>query len=887
MFALKTSNIRYLENDIFTPYRVMAWVVILAYIIIYFGFLYKTNFLPYVFDNNETFSSLVHAQNLYNFGVRDSFGLTDEAYGLLKSAHPYVYTHQGNFPRFYSLLLYYLGAQSAESQIFIATFTIGLAGMVLCYHYFAKYVSCLFAAIFCLLLMTDYIMFMQWQVNIWRVWHLFFFFSSFLCCHGLSSRWSKTFILVSMLNFACLFYMEIVYAMFTLISSLAYIILFNKSSFAKKILNSFILSSGALIGMGILICQNIAYLGLERFLLDLSYTFTSRNQLFASQLTVDQIMQFYAVNKIVFWDNFNFDGRIRNPLVILYNFYSYCLLPYSPFLTISALSVLLGSGLSYLSYWLGGKQYLIKNYGNRLTVKKNWKAALVISLFITCLLAVVSMAVPGLRVTSVFIKHKLLIYNMLIILMGIFLYFIYQPVTTQSLRIKLINNFHCLGLNLNTIVKWLFLLVATMSYLYSVYYVTRTLYPINWSPNQISQVVFSPLSLTGFIILGLLFLRLMLTDITLIPTIKSKLQAINNTVFILVFIVIIARIAMMIHNQESYISRYLQEFIVWNFGGTSLIPLILGSILLINAPININTSTLLKFNSNHTLQKIFPFSLATFVGFICTYLIFPGYVITGYWQRYCCFTVFFHMVLYAWLFYVISVTILNFYMNTTKKSTALPINMKQKHLKLIIAFFLLFIFTQLWINLQKFYIKEFSPSNFNFVNLLKTQPIHNKSIVSNTYSAPFYFLGQLWAYCDPTFGYLEFKQQQHISQRFNNLWLEKQPSINQELNALQVGRQYKRDLKYLWFADAFNNLRYFDLDIFICWKPYFSLGFLGYYPKSTCNDIPIVRMARDPRYQDLGLQEIYHDTSGRDHWSIITLAKESNNAILYSSIQNK
>src|SRR5687768_5338062 len=93
-----------------TPY---AWFLLLAvvYFALYGAFLVYADFLPYVTDNNETFSSIVHAANIYHFGVAQTFGLTDEAYGLSAAAHPYVYTHQGNFPRFFALALYALGAR--------------------------------------------------------------------------------------------------------------------------------------------------------------------------------------------------------------------------------------------------------------------------------------------------------------------------------------------------------------------------------------------------------------------------------------------------------------------------------------------------------------------------------------------------------------------------------------------------------------------------------------------------------------------------------------------------------------------------------------------------------------------------------------------------------
>src|SRR5262249_32317804 len=78
---------------------------------IYGVLLWWTRGLPYVLDNNESFSALWHAANMYNFGFNSSFGLTDEAISPAIAAHPYIHTHQGNFPRIFAFILYVFGAR--------------------------------------------------------------------------------------------------------------------------------------------------------------------------------------------------------------------------------------------------------------------------------------------------------------------------------------------------------------------------------------------------------------------------------------------------------------------------------------------------------------------------------------------------------------------------------------------------------------------------------------------------------------------------------------------------------------------------------------------------------------------------------------------------------
>jgi len=88
-----------------------AEISLCAVYILLFGYLLiETGSLPYVMDNNESFSAFWRARNLYEFGLAKSFGLADESFAYLDAAHPYVHTHQGNFPRVFAFLIYALGA---------------------------------------------------------------------------------------------------------------------------------------------------------------------------------------------------------------------------------------------------------------------------------------------------------------------------------------------------------------------------------------------------------------------------------------------------------------------------------------------------------------------------------------------------------------------------------------------------------------------------------------------------------------------------------------------------------------------------------------------------------------------------------------------------------
>src|SRR5689334_12990764 len=100
-------------------------LLLLLYVVAYGWILVSTDFMPYVMDNNESFSVLVHASNMQQFSFWKSCGLTDEAYGPDPAAHPFIHTHQGNMPRLFGFLFYVMGAKSIESPIVITTAVIG------------------------------------------------------------------------------------------------------------------------------------------------------------------------------------------------------------------------------------------------------------------------------------------------------------------------------------------------------------------------------------------------------------------------------------------------------------------------------------------------------------------------------------------------------------------------------------------------------------------------------------------------------------------------------------------------------------------------------------------------------------------------------------------
>jgi hypothetical protein len=285
-------------------------------------------------DNNETFSSLNHAYNLWNFDLSGSLGLTDEAVSPSAAAHPFVYTHQGNFPRLYSVLLYALGARSAESQILLTALTIGTATVLMAQAFFRRLGGELFATTAVLLLIADYLLFAQWQVNTYRVWHGFFLFGSLNCVHGLELWPRRRWAVATFLLYACLFYWELVFATFVAINAALYTAWVYRLRPKLAIEAWIVQGSGAALALLTLISQLVAYLGWQDFLTDLRLTFTARNRFSSDPQLPHELTEFYSSHDIVFFQNFQSVTSYAGPLAFLRSLFRNVLQVPGPFLSL-------------------------------------------------------------------------------------------------------------------------------------------------------------------------------------------------------------------------------------------------------------------------------------------------------------------------------------------------------------------------------------------------------------------------------------------------------------------------------------------------------------------------------------------------------------------------
>lgn len=342
-----------MRSNLFDFRVIKKWwpeIILSAIYVLVFGHLLgASGFLPYVMDNNESFSAFWHARNLFEFGLGKSFGLADESFAYFSAAHPFVHTHQGNFPRLFALLIYALGARTIESQIVITTFTIGLLAVYFAFHFFAKITNPIFALLTCLILITDYVLVAQWQVVTYRVWHGFFIFSTLLCVHGIYDR-TRIWPILAVLNSAALFYFEFVFVAFLSIAAALYAMALYWRT-PRLIVKSWAMQAiGGVVGLGILVTQLVLYMGWEDFLHDAYLTFVARNQFSGPELLA-QLRDFFDKHNVVFWYNLEDGSQLRTLRNLVSSLTYYELQIHTPFFTVLTSMPILALALGTLWHY--------------------------------------------------------------------------------------------------------------------------------------------------------------------------------------------------------------------------------------------------------------------------------------------------------------------------------------------------------------------------------------------------------------------------------------------------------------------------------------------------------------------------------------------------------
>lgn len=278
-------------------------VVIIAYAVVFGGILIWADGLPYVLDGNEVFSNLIHARNWVEFGTEVTYGLADESAGVTQASHPFLHTHQGNMPRLTATLLYWAGIHSPEAHIWLHVILIGPLIMAAAYAFALRIGGVWLATSACLVLIFDYVFFIQWQVNTYRMWGMLFMAAGLMLVEHADERNLKRSCLLVFILFFLLFYGELVFAAFCSVLLGTYAVLRHYPRWRIILASGLSMAAGACAGIAVLIFQLLEFYGQENLVKDFTYTFLSRNRTPDLDSIPTEVLDFFTRVPIVFFYN--------------------------------------------------------------------------------------------------------------------------------------------------------------------------------------------------------------------------------------------------------------------------------------------------------------------------------------------------------------------------------------------------------------------------------------------------------------------------------------------------------------------------------------------------------------------------------------------------------
>lgn len=256
------------------------------------------NGIPYLFDNNESFTTYLHAQNLLEYGFSKTAGLADESTSNLLEGHPFLYTHAGTFPRFVSYILLVFTIDSLKLHILILSILVVSISNVIFFtsviQYFDRYIS----TFVLMAINLNYVYIFQWNVNTWQVWKFLFFSLFLLICHKILNSTIKPIFLTAFFMF--LFYYEHIYSILYFLLLISFIFVIGVRRKQQIIFSSLI---GVAISSLTLFMQNVYYSGLSVASQDIYLTFVARNFTRDPEKFVLTLREFYEKNNILFWYN--------------------------------------------------------------------------------------------------------------------------------------------------------------------------------------------------------------------------------------------------------------------------------------------------------------------------------------------------------------------------------------------------------------------------------------------------------------------------------------------------------------------------------------------------------------------------------------------------------
>jgi hypothetical protein len=792
-------------------WRLGAWVVCVVYIALYSWGLVATAGLPYVMDNNESFSAYVHGYNMFHFDWGKSFGLTDEAASPFAAGHPVAHTHQGNWPRFFTFILYAIGIHSIEGQIAVTTFTVGLASVYFAYLFASRLASPLFAVLFVLLMMTDYVLFAQWQVNSYRVWQAFLVFSALCLVHGLDGRrWPLCAALLFGHHFV-LFYNELVFGAFLALITGFYAFWRCRAMLLRFFLAGVAQTVGCLSALAVLILQLDAFMGWENVVKDFSLTLGARNAAADPASVTGELRSFYEQFNIATFYNLVDGAALRNADTFLRGFFANGFQVYTPQLAILFIALSLG--------WIFALPGGGENTGKKAVPMHGAFRSSGAVLF-------PSLAAGGLFVSGLYPSITLWV---------IIVIFLIMPVLFMLLRHRQIT------VGWDAAVAILMPPVLVLSF-----FVLGTLGRVGQFPAS-SIGPFAGIGLKSLMSLSIaLLLSIAVARFgrwfwgRLIPL--ERVVAVTGMVLISSGIMILT-------------PRYYDQNLAPLWGGVALLPLgyvLWGMVTLIafGVGMSIAMGGRRAFGgAADRLRPLVPYLLLAFLCYVVIYRLATGYVHSGYLWRYAPLVFFIIGLFPAAALYLSGIVACHAWQEVRFEGRS----GKSGGLMTVAAVVSLLpvILVVQWAGAQAAWARLLPPDSFAFTKVLAGAGIKpGDGIVSNNYALPFFESSGTWAYTDPAIG-------------------------TGSLVRDGESYDYLRDQRYLWLADRRHNQAYSKPAFFVCfYGNTFNSALDALRPLASrsrpCLSLGLVRNAIEP-----GLGPMRPEIIARDEmwgrWAIVKM----------------
>lgn len=740
-------------------YRFGLILILSVYVVIFGWMLGRSDLLPYVTDNNETFSVLWHSFNLFNFDFNIAYGLTDEAANPSVAAHPFAHTHQGNWPRIFGVLIYALGARTAESQILVTTASVGVAAVFFCYHFLAKAIDPWLATLFCILLMTDYVLYSQWHVVTYRVWHLFFLFSSLICVQAIGEGRRGFWAVMTILNYAALFYYEMIFVAFATGIAGLYAIALYRRKWKTLVVSVGCQITGAVLAISVLLMQLLAYYGFENLKKDIWFTFFARNMASQDPDLLQKLAAFYNEHNIAFWYNIEDGSAYLKPLVFLKSIFSFDFQVHTPAFTLLMLAMALPViGLVFRPLQTENG---LGNPGRRFALNAS----------LITFPALVAIAIYALSRDA----------NGIALVSGILSAGSFLIISFRLRHLNIIGRmppgqFRVLDRGLGTLIVIAFSILALS--LMSQDTTTGLPAETGWLSGR-SGWEFLAAALSGLLALALIigFLRE--------GKVRSGLFEPGETMAtaaLVLFLAVLVRYQHWLYNQEFqllWMNLYDNALPMGIVKITIFAATLLGAVLLVSG-----TDT---FGDAYwkPARQFLVFLACGFLAYLVVYTLSPGYIYSGYLNRSTPFTVFLtNGVLAIAVYGMLRFTWFAIAAPDRRRGTWLLLGGLASGLVVMIAIFQ-------WAAIQQRYVQLLPPNHFAFFKDLARDPYSGKSFAVGNYAAPIAAYTGQWSYMD-------FKM------------------ANGAYRETEMGIEVDRDERYLWMADRNDNPEYQTPDYYMC-----------------------------------------------------------------------